>query len=101
VGKIADGRVISPWVLEVPELILTSAPVLLFACSDENLVCLVFPQCQIVAANFDFNRVAQRCKTHEFDFCAHQQSHFHQAGAALGWQLDFSHGGASPDAEQA
>jgi hypothetical protein len=68
---VAEGRRTSPGVLEVPELILTSAPVVLLACSDENLFRFVFPQGQIVAPNFDFNRVAQRRKADQFHFGSH------------------------------
>jgi hypothetical protein len=60
---------------------------------DEDLLGLAFPQGEIVTADFDFHRIAQRGEANKFDFGADQQTHFHQARAAGRRDFDFRDSG--------
>jgi hypothetical protein len=64
---------------------------MLFVGSDENLVRFVFAQSEIVPAYFDFNRIAERRKTHQLHFGPNQQPHLHQTRTTFGRKLDFHH----------
>jgi len=57
----------------------------------KDLLGLMLAQREVVAADFDFHRVAERCKTNEFERPADQQPHFHEARTAFGRQFDFGH----------
>lgn len=54
-----------------------------------NLLRLAFAQREIVAANFYFNRIAEWREADELNRAAYEQTHFHQARTARGWQFDF------------
>ena len=59
----------------------------------ENLLRLMLAQSQVVAANFDFDRITQWREPHEFDAGADEQSHFEEARAMLRWNLDLGDDG--------
>lgn len=60
---------------------------------DEDLLGFVFAEGEVVAADFDFYRVAQRRKADEFHFRADEQAHFHQARPGSRRQFDLGDGG--------
>ena len=49
----------------------------------------MLPQGEVVTANFDFDRIAQGGKAHEFDGGADEQTHFHETRTAGGGDFDF------------
>src|SRR5262249_18127494 len=61
-------------------------------CLHQNLLRFTLPQREIVAANFYLNRIAERREADEFDFRADEESHFHEALAAVGPDIDFGDG---------
>jgi hypothetical protein len=64
---------------------------------DENLFRFVFPQSEIVAADFDFNGIAHGRKADKLDLRSNEKSHFHEASAACGGNLDFGNCGLGAD----
>ena len=46
---------------------------------DEDVICLGFAKGEMVTANFDFERIAERCGADEGDGCAGEQAHFAEA----------------------
>jgi hypothetical protein len=57
-------------------------------------------QCEIIAAHFDFDRVAHWREANELYGAADEQTHFHKARTVRGGQIDFSDGGRGADGER-
>ena len=60
-----------------------SAVFCLVSCSDKDLLGFMFTEREIITAHPNFDRVAQWCKTDEFDRRSDKQPHFHQARPAF------------------
>ena len=58
----------------------------------KNQIRLMLAQRQMVAAHFDFHRIAQRREADQFNGSSHQQPHFEQATAVFGRHFDFGDG---------
>src|SRR5205823_4226887 len=64
-----------------------------------NLFSLAPTQGQVVAADFDFQGVAERGETDQFDGGPNEQTHLQQAGAVFGRDFDFGDGPKTADGE--
>src|SRR5207244_9970733 len=58
-------------------------------CPDKNLICFMLAQGQMIAAHFDFHRIAERREADQFNRGSHQQAHFEQATTVFGGHFDF------------
>ena len=58
---------------------------------------VVAAQSQVVAADFDFDRIAERGETDQLHGRTDQQAHFEQTTALIGAEFDFANGASSAD----
>src|SRR4030095_5454832 len=65
----------------------------LFAGANQNLLGLVFTDGEVVAANFDFDGIAQGCEADELDGSADQETHFQKPTALFRRDAHFRNGG--------
>src|SRR5207247_98717 len=74
------------------------------ACSvlrtDPNLFRLLFAQRQMIAADFDFNRVTQGSKPNQFNGRTNEQPHFQEAAAVFGSHFNVGDNGHAADGER-
>ena len=68
--------------------------------TNEDLLGFMFTEGQIIAAHFNFDRVAHRREADKFDGRSNQQPHFHQARAAFGWKFYFGDGGSGAQCDR-
>src|SRR5204862_1537299 len=64
---------------------------------NKNQIGFVLAQSQVVAAHFDFHRVAERRESDQFNGSSHQHSHFEEATSVFGRHFDFGDGGGRAD----
>ena len=62
-----------------------------------DLLGIVTAQSQVIAADFDFDRIAERGETDQLHGRTDQQAHFEQTTALIGAEFDFANGAGSAD----
>ncbi len=63
------------------------------------MIRLGFAKGEMVTANFDFERIAERCGADEGERCASEQTHFAEAKKCRAQLWEFADGPVGPDGE--
>jgi hypothetical protein len=64
---------------------------------DEDQLCILFPQREVISAHPDFDRIAQRRESDKLDSSANQQAHLENSAPPFGRQLDLGNSSGFSD----